>query len=107
MSTNSNCDIVEESPGRWFYILEDYDAPKNAWDWREYASAYGPFQSDEAAEKHLYDNHANPGGTSTSPLPSGLDKLDLSKDDVLRRLIESAQNPRQANSMRYGYSRAW
>jgi hypothetical protein len=37
-------------------------APKNSWDWREHARAYGPFPSQDAAVKHLQSNHANPGG---------------------------------------------
>ena len=67
MSTNSECEIVEKSPGEWFYILEDDLAPKNAWDWREYATTTGPFPSEEAALDHLFNHHANPGGFSVVP----------------------------------------
>jgi hypothetical protein len=61
MSTGLNCVILEEKPGRWHYILEDYNAPKNSWDWMEYAKAYGPFQTHDKAYDHLSDHHANPG----------------------------------------------
>ncbi|MFJ8158513.1 hypothetical protein [Streptomyces sp. NPDC094468] len=62
MSTGVNCEVIEVEPGKWFYILEETDAPRNSWDWREYASASGPFTSQESAEQHLADHHANPGG---------------------------------------------
>ncbi len=92
MSTNSNCEIIEIKTGKWYYILEDYNAPKNAWDWRDYATAYGPFRDEAAALEHLDQNHANPGGYSTSRLPMGTPELDLSKDATLARLIESADS---------------
>lgn len=90
MSTNSECLILQVQPNQWFYVLEHRDAPNNAWDWREHASAYGPFPSEETAEKHLFDNHANPGGSQTQYLAPGVDKLDLSDDKVLQDLIEAA-----------------
>ena len=63
MSTNSECEFVEQDDG-WIYRLEDYHAPKNAWDWRENSKTYGPFPSFEVAVQHLRDHHANPGGYS-------------------------------------------
>lgn len=90
MSTNSECLFIQIKPDQWFYVLEDYNAPKNAWDWREHATAYGPFPTEAAADEHLCDNHANPGGSSTDELPEGITERDLSKDDVLRKLIEAA-----------------
>lgn len=89
MSTNSECLFIEVEPGKWFYVLEDRDAPKNAWDWREYATAYGPFSSEEAADKHLGDNHANPGGSDSQPYEEGYEP-----DEVMRRLIEDARKVR-------------
>jgi hypothetical protein len=65
MSTGLSCEFLEPKPGEWFYILERGSAPKSAWDWREFADAYGPFTSYPAAQKHLHQNHANPGGWST------------------------------------------
>jgi hypothetical protein len=64
MSTGLECIFVEEKPGRWFYVLEDGSAPKDAWDWMDYATAYGPFKTMEAAHDHLDRHHANPGGYS-------------------------------------------
>ncbi len=101
MSTNSECQFIEIERGRWYYLLEDSDAPKNAPDWREHAAAYGPFSSEEKAEEHLDRNHANPGGYSVMPLAPGVEKIDLEADETLKGLIERAQSPRQAN--RYVY----
>lgn len=96
MSTNSECLIVQVKADQWFYVLEDRSAPKNAWDWREFASAYGPFPTEDAANEHLRKNHANPGGSCTEFLPEGIAELDLSDDEVLRKLIEAAPgNTRQ------------
>lgn len=90
MSTNSNCLILQVKPDQWFYVLEDRNAPKNAWDWREYATGYGPFPTEEAAEQHLRDFHPNPGGSCTEYLAPGVTELDLTEDTVLRSLIEAA-----------------
>jgi len=65
MSTGFNCYFTEVTPGEWFYALQDWDCPVGAWDWREFATAYGPFKSMEEARDHLRQNHANPGGYST------------------------------------------
>jgi len=59
MSTGADCHFVERGPGKWYYSLQDWPYG----DWPEYQT-YGPFPSLEKAEKHLDDNHANPGGWS-------------------------------------------
>jgi hypothetical protein len=68
VSTNSECLFFKWSTG-WFYLLEDYHAPKNAWDWREHAQAWGPFDTRDKAYEHLGRCHANPGGSSTDETP--------------------------------------
>ena len=65
MSTNLECLFVERKNTEWYYILENYDAPKNAWSWLDYSTAFGPFNSFERAYSNLSNNHANPGGYST------------------------------------------
>ena len=86
MSTGCECAHIEVEPGRWYYLLEDYMAPKNAWDWREYASCWGPFPSEEASHEHRRRHHANPGGYSTSPYREGFEL-----DDVLAALLAEAR----------------
>lgn len=86
MSTGLECQFVEYKPGEWFYILERDDAPKNSWDWREFATAYGPFTTQKIADEHLSDNHANPGGYSVVEFDP-----EAKTDDVLERLVAEAR----------------
>ena len=89
MSTNSNCLYIEVKPGEWWYVLEDYNAPKNAWDWREHATARGPFSSEDAADEHLHMYNANPGGSCSCPYEDGYEP-----DEVMKRLMEEAPRER-------------
>lgn len=86
MSTGCECWFIEWEPGRWFYILEHMNAPKNAWDWREHATAWGPFATEEEASAHLRLYHANPGGSSIDSY-----RPDRQSDEVLDRLIAEAR----------------
>tara|TARA_R110000824_G_C15197540_1_gene675394 strand:+ start:235 stop:528 length:294 start_codon:yes stop_codon:yes gene_type:complete len=97
MSTNSECLFFRWSEDKWYYLLEDYNAPKNAWDWREHASCYGPFVTVELADTHCSDNHANPGGSCTD------ETIDTS-DEVLAEHVKNAipNAPRG-----YGYFRSY
>lgn len=85
MSTNSECEFIEVQPGIWYYVLEDMMAPKNAFDWREFAQAYGPFYTFEQADQHLRRNHANPGGHTVTEHDT------FHRDEVFDRLIYHAQ----------------
>jgi hypothetical protein len=85
MSTNSECALVEVAPGAWWYLLEDYNAPKNAWDWREHAQCFGPFKTEDLALQHLRDNHANPGGYSMQPYKPG-----YTPDETMKNLMALA-----------------
>ena len=87
MSTGCECQFVEYEEGRWYYLLERMGASPNAWDWREEATAYGPFPSLDAARTSLSDNHANPGGHFV------ISNAELRKDEVLERLVENAWEP--------------
>jgi hypothetical protein len=87
MSTNSECHFFQWGEGgKWYYLLEDYNAPKNAWDWREYATCYGPFDTEEKADYALRNGHANPGG-STAYVAETTDK-------VLAEHVKKATKPR-------------
>lgn len=103
MSTNCECQFLQVEQDKWYYILERDHVRGNMGDWRDNADCYGPFKVLDAAEKHLGDNHANPGGWWTQELAAGVDKRDLSTDDVLRGLIEGARSPTTRNSMRQRY----
>lgn len=93
MSSGLECQIIQVEQNKWFYLLQDWDCPRGAWDWREYATAYGPFPDSDAAHVHLQENHANPGGHWLLPLDPGVERLDLSKDETLAKLIAKAQAP--------------
>lgn len=86
MSTNSECVFIEVAPGQWWYVLEDFNAPKNAWDWREHAQAFGPFATEDTARDDLFSNHANPGGWSTYAFREG-----YKPDPVMARLMTEAK----------------
>ena len=85
MSTGLECSLIEVEPGKWWYLLEQGSAPKNAWDWREFADAYGPFSTEDAAWKHLRDNHANPGGASIGAYEPG-----YQPDETMKKLMAEA-----------------
>lgn len=85
VSTNSECAFVEVTPGAWYYVLEHTHAPKNSWDWREHASCYGAFASEDEADAHLRRHHANPGGSWTQSYAEG-----FKPDDVLAVLVSEA-----------------
>jgi len=84
MSTGLECQIVEHAPQHWYYVLQNWNCPVGAWDWREYATAYGPFASQDEAITHLSRNHANPGGYWVQPFVP-----ETNSDPVLDRLIAS------------------
>lgn len=85
MSSGLECCFYEEKPGRWFYVLEHGCAPKDARDWREYATAYGPFATEDAAYDHLRAHHRNPGGSSM------VDSSHFKSDAVLKKLFDNAK----------------
>lgn len=105
MSSGLNCDFVQAETEKWYYVLEDYNAPKHSWDWHAHAQACGPFLTEDVANEHLRNNHSNPGGSSTYRLPEGVEKMDLSKDPLLANLIGNAEPPEppEHHSRRFSY----
>jgi hypothetical protein len=75
MSTDNECLFFQWEEGKWYYLLEDYNAPKNSWDWRDHAASYGPFSTEEKAHEDLHQNHANPSGHTLSPNPEKEDPV--------------------------------
>lgn len=71
MSTGVDCGFYEKNPGEWYYDLESYSQ-------REEYDTYGPFPTFAVAERHLRDNHANPGGYWVARHP---DSTDTTADD--------------------------
>jgi hypothetical protein len=94
MSTGLNCEFIESPAGVHYYILEQGSAPKNAWNWREYADCYGPFKSEDEAMKHLDDNHANPGSHSVVGV------VDAAKEPYASLIAEAAGRTKTLASRR-------
>jgi hypothetical protein len=69
MSTGYECEFVNIPNEGWYYMLQNWTCPVGC-DWYTDATSYGPFKSFEEADKHLYENHANPGGSYTNTQPS-------------------------------------
>ncbi len=86
MSTGYECIFIEIKPNQWYYILQNGDCPVGAFDWLDYATAYGPFSTEDVGHKHLERNHANPGGYSSQEYTEG-DTLSPS----IQRLTDKAR----------------
>lgn len=104
MSTGCNCLFIEVAEKEWYYILEDTYAPKNSWDWREHANAYGPFTSEGRARDHLFNNHANPGGSMTESYTEGYTPDELET----QMFAEARKRKHRSASEAFGpYKRMW
>jgi hypothetical protein len=84
MSAKS-CLYIENEDTTWHYLVEDEDSPEDAWDWREYSTASGPFDTLEEAMEHRAGTRSDVSGseirkyTPNTPLP-----------EVVRTKIEEA-----------------
>lgn len=54
----------------WYYHLQNWTCPAGCMDWRDDATAYGPYDTEDIAHEHLSNHHSNPGGYWTSKDPS-------------------------------------
>ncbi len=91
MSTGLECEFVKVN-GEYFLVLEEGTAPKQVWDWREFAKAYGPFRSELQARDFLCAHFANPGGYTCAG-----DK-DIEPDEVLADLLKDAEKNKRARA---------
>jgi hypothetical protein len=89
MSTGCNCLFFESKDNKWYYVLEHYNAPKNSWDWTEHADVVGPFNSEDAADKHLHANNANPGGSCSANYREGSPE-NKKHDELIARATKPA-----------------
>lgn len=87
MSTGFECEFIEPLPDTWYYVLQNWDCPVGADNWREYATAYGPFPTEDDAHEHLHDHHANPGGYTVLSFT----EYSAYTNDVWSKLIEGAR----------------
>jgi len=97
-SVSRYCDIYKTQDGKWYMDLANEE-------YGEYddCTTYGPFSSEEAADKYLSDNHSNPGGgwvddSGEKPVPT--------ESPNGRKIV----NPRSGGGGRMmmgGYGRRW
>lgn len=59
--------FAQNSDMQWFYIIEQRTAPKDAWDWQEYADCFGPFETLEEAQDHEYRSDSDTSGAEIIP----------------------------------------
>lgn len=88
MSTGLDCQIVEIQPNEWYYELEQYGN-------RDMYDVFGPFPTDTAAEQHIHDHQANPGGwcvTAYNPEYA-------TSDDKLEAYRKAALKPQKAHGL--------
>lgn len=96
--------IFENQPNEWYYALESSFGDKNAFDWREDASAYGPFTTYDEACKHLAAHHSNPGGHSMIEFAD----MQNERDEVTEELVKGApDNMKLYQRTSFGYGRRW
>jgi hypothetical protein len=88
MSTGLECEFFRTPANQWLYALQDWDCPVQHFDWREYATCYGPFASEMDAVEHLGATHANPGGYHVER-----NAKNAEPDETWARLIRLALQP--------------
>lgn len=86
MSLQRETEFIEIEGAGWFWVVEDGHAPKDAWDWREYASCRGPFATQAETDADCMRRNGNTGGYSTGRLTAG----QVLADPVLKGLVEKA-----------------
>lgn len=97
-SMSRYCDIYKTNDGKWYMDLanEEYG------EWDD-CTTYGPFNSEEAADRYLSDNHSNPGGMGVDD--SGDREVPTESPNGSRVV-----NPRSGGGGRMmmgGYGRRW
>lgn len=102
-STNSECELIEVTPGEWWYFLEQRWGDEERWgDWQNDMTCGGPYESYEDCWEGLRENHANPGGHNQIAFPQSKDYLD---ERYIKAIAEAKErNEREAQSYS-GFSR--
>jgi hypothetical protein len=103
LSNQRECMIFENEPGEWYYALESDFADGNEHDWRDDASAYGPFATYDIACEHLASHHSNPGGHTMLEYA----EFKGEKDSVTDRLVADAAENMKAFQRSTPVYRRW
>lgn len=104
-STGAECELIEITPGEWWYFLEIkwHGDDEERWgDWQNDMTAGGPFETYPECWEGLRQNHANPGGHNTIPFPQSKDVI----DERYIKAIAEAKKRNEQEAQRYsGFSR--
>ena len=80
MSTGADLRFIEKEAGEWYYEYQCYPYGQN-----EDYDVYGPFSSEDAANRHCDANHANAGGSWTIHYEGKTNKLSGKPERPRRR----------------------
>jgi hypothetical protein len=83
--SSKSCLYIEVEPDVWFYLAENEDSPEEAWDWREYATAFGPFDGLGDAMNHRAENRSDISGCEIRHYDA-----DRPKAEIVRAKIDEA-----------------
>jgi hypothetical protein len=103
MSSGLECEFFEPSPGVWYYALQDGSCPHDYNDWRDFATAYGPFSSQDEANQHLRDNHCNPGGSYSTDFSDMSRMKDKKVYEVLVKECAEREERRKKEARNHSY----
>jgi hypothetical protein len=93
MTQERKSEIVQIKRDAWYCVVEPAHSSGDDFDWREDASAYGPFRDEAAAEEYLTNQLGIRHGWWLNPLASIVTERDLRSDATLKRLIKTAKAP--------------
>lgn len=96
-STGYECGLIELEPGQWYYAL----AGREDADWDSPESTFrGPYPTEDACNKGLSDNEANPGGYNIVAYDP---KRAASKSwpEFKKMVLEGAAKTKQSDRNRY------
>jgi hypothetical protein len=89
MQCNLICEFIEPERDTWFYLIQNWTCPANAWDWREDSTCVGPFKTYEEGSRHLKTTHTSYGPPLLYPVAH------YQPDDTYRMLISGALAPKK------------
>lgn len=87
MSMSRHCEIYKASDNQWYLELAEEEYGES-----DDADCYGPFESEQAADKYLSDGFSNPGGLD-------IDDSGRRKPPTKAPNGSSVQRPRSRNSV--------
>ncbi len=91
MVCDLTCEFIEPTRDTWFYIIQNWTCPSDAWDWREDATCYGPFRTYEEGKEHLKASFCDSENQNIFPFAY------YQPDDTYQKLIATTVTPRKSS----------